>query len=348
MPSKKPLRHWLLPLGFVALAIVFVWVAMPVLTGIGFSLAASGSQADRDASGRGTVKSGLSYPALLNQKNPPLLNFVAMGDTGSGMLNQKRITKQLMAEQQASGFKLLLILGDVVYSYTNKAKYFNDGQTFFHKEYQPLRDKGVKILPIIGNHDVLYDYSKQLLDFLGMPASYYDYTVGPVHFFALDTNSFDGPQAEWLKNRLTATAGSSPWQIVYGHHPVFSSGSHGNNDHLKTTLWPVLIDHHVDLYLSGHDHDYERFKPKSGVVQIVSGGGGAGLRKFKKIKADSAQHFSKLHLLKFEVSPTSLTMTVVDDQGHVLDTLALNKSSAKPVPKAPNTPTTPKATKPAA
>ncbi|MGZ3158286.1 MAG: metallophosphoesterase family protein, partial [Burkholderiaceae bacterium] len=69
------------------------------------------------------------------------------------------------------------------------------------------------------------------------------------------------------------------------HHPVFSSGGHGNNDFMKET-WKALEAANADVVLSGHDHDYERFAPQNvngqrddehGIREFIVGTGGAYL-----------------------------------------------------------------------
>ena len=45
-----------------------------------------------------------------------------------------------------------------------------------------------------------------------------------------------------------------PWNVVFGHHPVYSQGSHGDTDLVQQFIWNVLFEQEVDFYLSGHDH----------------------------------------------------------------------------------------------
>jgi hypothetical protein len=81
------------------------------------------------------------------------------------------------------------------------------------------------------------------------------------------------------------------------HHPAFSSGNtHGGSPAVRLLL-RVLQDERVELLLSGHDHDYERFAPQSvegaaspaGVRQFVVGTGGASLRKFAPNTAPNSE-----------------------------------------------------------
>jgi hypothetical protein len=92
-------------------------------------------------------------------------------------------------------------------------------------------------------------------------------------------------EVAWLETQL-ATSGVCT--IVYGHHPVYSSGSHGN------TAWmapfrQAMNAGAVDLYLAGHDHDYERFDQVNGDTfrQFVIGTGGKSLYSLAAIKPGS-------------------------------------------------------------
>jgi acid phosphatase len=114
-----------------------------------------------------------------------------------------------------------------------------------------------------------------------MPAPYYAIIqpLGPkesVLFLAINTESLrrgiDSKQLRWIKNQLQNT--KALWKIVYGHHPIYSSGDHGDNEYLKKVLDPILVETRTDLYLAGHDHILEILKPNNGVLYVIAGGGG--------------------------------------------------------------------------
>jgi hypothetical protein len=60
-------------------------------------------------------------------------------------------------------------------------------------------------------------------------------------------------------------------------------------------LWRALVDHGVEIMVSGHDHDYERFAPQdgdgnadpNGVRQFVVGTGGSLQRVFGEVQPNS-------------------------------------------------------------
>jgi hypothetical protein len=122
----------------------------------------------------------------------------------------------------------------------------------------------------------------------------HSFDVGSWHLIALNsncsrpadtTNVVDcGPgsaQEAWLRADLAAHA--NVCTLAYWHHPRFSSGHDGDSTFMQA-LWQDLSDAGVDVALSGHSHNYERFAPQdagggldraNGIRQFVAGGTGA-------------------------------------------------------------------------
>lgn len=250
------------------------------------------------------------------QIRTPALRFLVIGDGGSGMTGQKKIATQMLNQYDRNPYRLILMLGDNIYPDGDVNKY---GKERFLDPYATLLNppRKVSFKPVLGNHDVLFGFQNDSIRFFKMPAAYYDFTYQSACFYALNTNAFDSKQAQWLNQSLKTC--KLPWKIVYGHHPMFSSGLHGSTAVLLKTLMPILEKNRVNLYLSGHDHDYERFKPVNGVHYIVSGGGGASLRGFNNIIEGSEVHYSKHHYLVIEGNAKSLTFQALDTEGKLLD-----------------------------
>lgn len=267
-------------------------------------------------------------PTPVTQKAEPV-QFIAFGDWGSGMLVQMRTAKAITDFYKKSPFEFVLTLGDNFYRDGNVKKYAEER---FNKPYRHLLDNGVKFYASLGNHDYLGGFEQDQIAFFKMPKNYYDFVRGNVHFYAIDTNHFNGEQKSWLEKRLSQS--TEPWKIVYGHHPIYSSGEHGDSSHLKQALQPVLEAHHVDFYLAGHDHDYERFAPKNGVTYVVSGGGGASIRTFQAVKPGSVVRKATHHFMVFEVMGNHLKFQVIDSSGKVIDSGSLMKGPNQQRPAA--------------
>lgn len=71
---------------------------------------------------------------------------------------------------------------------------------------------------------------------------------------------------------------AAAWKIVFGHHPIYSSGHYGTNQALIDSLTPLFQKYGVQLYINGHEHNYERTQPIQGTTYLITGIGGAQLR----------------------------------------------------------------------
>ena len=94
------------------------------------------------------------------------------------------------------------------------------------------------------------------------------------------------PQEKWLRPDLNGT--TQKCTLAYWHHPMFSSGQHGNDVAMRP-IWEDLYQAHAEVVLVGHDHDYERFAPQTpsgtpdpnGIREFVVGTGGKNHDRFK-------------------------------------------------------------------
>lgn len=242
--------------------------------------------------------------------------FIAFGDWGAGTQFQKDLARQMAEQYEKAPFDAALLLGDNFYEFGDVRKL---GKAYFSDMYQPLIEHHVNFIVALGNHDAVAGHQKEQLEFFGMPGYYYTVHKPEIDFFVLNTNTYtkDQVQQRWLQKELEKS--QAPWKIVLGHEPIYSSGAHGFNPNLQKTLEPLLIKNHVDLYLAGHDHHYERFKLIHGVQHIVSGGGGAYLRNFPFVMPESSVHLKTHHFLSFELKQDTLRMQVIDKTGHVID-----------------------------
>ena len=159
----------------------------------------------------------------------------------------------------------------------------NIGQYFHQFIFPYLGEYGEgaqvnRFFPTLGNHDWNTTNAQPHLDYFTLPGNerYYDFVWGPVHLFAIDSDSREPDgigrssiQAAWLRDALAAS--TSPWKIVYMHQPPYSSGDHGSQLALQ---WPYR-EWGATIVLGGHDHDYERLEI-DGFPYIVNGVGGSG------------------------------------------------------------------------
>lgn len=75
---------------------------------------------------------------------------------------------------------------------------------------------------------------------------------------------------DWIKAALEES--DADYLLVAGHYPIYSACSHGGTPELLNTLDPLLREHGVTAYLSGHEHCQFHFSLE-GMEYILSGAG---------------------------------------------------------------------------
>jgi hypothetical protein len=179
------------------------------------------------------------------------------------------------------------------------------------------------LYPVLGNHE---EYGRRYFSFFSLPFNerWYSFDNGPVHFIGLDSNplgAFRLAQYLWLLYDLWTN--SQSFTIVFFHHPVYSSGNHGNATVLQKLWGPVFEHFQVDLVMNGHDHDYEH-SIVNGITYIVTGGGGAPLYDVGHspwtVYAEKTYHYCLL-----TVNSSTLTFEAKKPDGSVFDSFLLTK-----------------------
>jgi predicted phosphodiesterase len=275
----------------------------------------------------------LTEPAPLTTAAPPgidgAIEFVALGDTGTGGDAEKAIA-QRMTEVP---FDLMLFLGDIAYE-QGSAKQLQEN--YFEIYANILRY--VPAYPTLGNHERRTRKGQPYFDafVLPDPERYYSFDWGDVHFVAIDTTHRDTQQVEWLKQDLEKT--KQRWKIVFGHHPMYTNSLRGPQLWIRRAYSKIFADAKVDMVLTGHEHQYERFRVGT-VNYVVSGGGGGRLTRFFGLHY-SLKKATKHHFLHFAVSADTLTMKAIDIDGREIETLEIKKDSeqAKPEVKVDDKP----------
>ena len=222
------------------------------------------------------------------------IRVLAFGDFGVGSSVQKQLASAMLEYHRKSPFDFGITLGDNFYNEGMESPTTDRWKRLWDEHYDPL---GIKIYATLGNHDwlgldspaaeILYSDRSPTWR---LPAPYYTYTAGPVQFFAIDTNEMSVAQFMWLDEELKKS--TARWKLVYGHHPIYSDGDHGDNARLIEKLLPILKGR-ADAYIAGHDHTLEQIKPEGGLHFFVSGGGGARLYKVKQ--APRAVYVQAIH-----------------------------------------------------
>eukprot|EP01126_Amoeba_proteus_P035828 TRINITY_DN3623_c0_g1_i3.p1 TRINITY_DN3623_c0_g1~~TRINITY_DN3623_c0_g1_i3.p1 ORF type:complete len:512 (+),score=66.55 TRINITY_DN3623_c0_g1_i3:291-1826(+) len=119
---------------------------------------------------------------------------------------------------------------------------------------------------------------------------WYSYNLGNIHFIVLSMeHNFTTSSEQWkwmVRDMKTVNRSITPWLVVAGHRPLYSSGTSDVGDyhiseHLRQELEIMMLRFQVDLVFTGHYHNYERTCPvyrqvclKRAPVHILVGTGG--------------------------------------------------------------------------
>lgn len=149
-----------------------------------------------------------------------------------------------------------------------------------------------RTIPVYGNQEYKVHDANTFTAYFGdlikdTEKGYWSQDAGRWHIVVLNSNCANvtggcdtgSPQQEWLDEDLSSN--SRKCVLAAWHHPRWSTGINGP-DTRTGALFQTLYDHGVELVLSGHEADYERFAPldptgapaEKGVTQFVIGTGG--------------------------------------------------------------------------
>jgi hypothetical protein len=249
---------------------------------------------------------------------PPPMHLAVAGDVGDSGRRIEATGTAVARIGNSDPYDALLLLGDNVYPSGDPAKL---PKTVFGPFAGVLR-QGAELLAILGNHDVKNGNGPGQMRALGMPGLWWSRTIGDVLIIGLDSNDPDNlEQLAFLERTLARS--DAPWTIVALHHPPYSAGYQGSSKHVRAVFSPIFAKYHVQLVLSGHDHDYQRSKPIDGVTYIVSGAA-AGTRRTGEASF-TAESFSWHHFVDIAVYPHRLVVRAVNQDDRVADEVTLRR-----------------------
>ena len=199
-----------------------------------------------------------------------------------------------------------------------------------------------RFFPSLGNHDWDTPNAQPYLDYFALPGNerYYDFVWGPVHFFAIDSDSLEpdgnlstSPQGVWLQTQLAAS--TSSWNLVYFHESPFSSGAnHGSTVKMQ---WPFQA-WGADAVLAGHNHNYERIILNS-FPYFVDGLGGDSIHAFATpIAGSEVRYNGDYGAMLVESGEAYITFQFITRTGVMIDTYTLGAGSTA-TPEPTSTPT---------
>lgn len=276
-------------------------------------------------------------------------HFLLIGDWGwSGSTRQQAAVAGAMREFVADHrlkTEAVLLLGDNFYDRLDGVE-SSRWATQFEQMY-PREVFDCPCYAVLGNHDyhvepadkpeIQLAYGRRPNTRFRMPGKWYRFELPKLAtFLALDSNyqpsSFGrraltreerAEQLAWLKAEL-AKPRTTPYLIVFGHHPLYSNGAHGDSRVLIETWDELLRESRAHLYLCGHDHDLQHLEFAGHPTSfVISGGGGARLRELERspeVRGPFGRDVAGFTHL--QITPRQLIVRHVDDAGRIVHAFA--------------------------
>jgi len=217
------------------------------------------------------------------------VHLLFVGDQGTGNNNQ-RLSAAVLEELCVSHSpEAVFLLGDNFYNSGVTSTEDPQWQSKFEEMYNGPCLKKTKFYAILGNHDYKGNPQAQI-DYTGMgsgrwhmPGRHYSvHFESRVSVFATDTNWPDrcGSARMCQMDAIEASISKSPskWKIVIGHHPMVSYGHYRKTKAPHRWFFaPLFCRENVNIYLSGHDHNWQILSTEVAgcpIHQVIAGIGG--------------------------------------------------------------------------
>lgn len=215
------------------------------------------------------------------------LKLVVLGDMGSGAnsTDSRRLLTKFANEREMVG---ILHIGDIAYNLNDLGGYIGDK---YLEEIDPIVSQ-VAYMTMPGNHEH-YKHFESYIRRFRMPDVtqapdtnfFYSFDMGKAHFIVLNSEAYfyqgnqaREVQAEWLKadlEKASLNRMAVPWVFAFAHKPIYCSMDYtkpldsphtnyncGEEATIVRAAWEKLFyDFEVDVYFSGHVHNYQRLTP---------------------------------------------------------------------------------------
>lgn len=218
------------------------------------------------------------------------MSYAVYGDLGD--YNGQTLPSLQIAARKGE-LDMVLHVGDMAYDFDSDNGRNGDA---WMRDIQPL-SAAVPYMVSSGNHEAGNNFNHYTQRFRNMPSNsgtitfpefgkvpnnwWYSWDSGLVHFVALSTEVYTNAdyysmvveQYAWLETDLAAVNRTkTPWVVAHGHRPLYCScdgdcdtiatlnrmGFKQPDGSFKYGLEELFYRHGVDMYMAGHEHNYER------------------------------------------------------------------------------------------
>ncbi len=192
---------------------------------------------------------------------------------------------------------LVTVIGDLVAFGSLRSQWDS-----FDDLMAPIRERGIPLLPALGNHDYWGSGGRALEHLRARfpqlrESRWYARRHGVLGLVWLDSNHRQlgrddwERQCLWLGETLQAMDGDAAIAavLVFAHHPPFTNSAlTGDEEHVQESFLPAFFRSRKALaFVSGHVHAYERFLREGRTFLVVGGGGGP---RVKLVAGDQRRH----------------------------------------------------------
>lgn len=263
-------------------------------------------------------------PTTTTSTTLPVETILAAGDIASCASGGDEATANLL---DARPHALIVTLGDNVTDNGTAAEFANC--------YNPSwgRHKG-RTRPALGDREYAVFRAGGYFGAFGSaageaPLGWYSYDLGTWQVIVMNSNceavgcALGGTQETWLRQAMGANPRACTLAVL--HHPRWSSGTTSGPTPAVAPLYQALHDAGVDVLLSAHERNYERFPPLDpagnfdpvrGVRQFVVGTGGRSHQPFGPPQFGSqVRNDNTFGLLVLTLRPTSYDWQFVPEAG---------------------------------
>jgi acid phosphatase type 7 len=273
----------------------------------------------------GAANAATTFTLAVPSGSDPLV-FVAYGDmrftaATETLASSPTVRTALVAKIASENPAAIFISGDIPW-HGIAADY-----AVFRNETRIWREKHLHVYPALGNHEFSACLEPSCLDrwwgtFPELHSRrWYSVAIGlKLVGISLDSDTSLLPGSEqrmWLEDQMATLAAEVRVVLLVVHHPPVADVHAGkaadhnlrpNEESLAQYLQALAVRSKARFVVSaGHIHNYERFE-QSGVVYLVSGGGGAAPSEVDRTPGDLYQNtdFPNYHYVRFELRRQTL------------------------------------------
>lgn len=264
--------------------------------------------------------SGFDPPTVEGPVADPVI-AASVGDGADGGSDPQRVIDRIATWDP----ELFLYTGDV-YDAGTKEEFTN----WYGRQGAAWSRFRSVTAPTIGNHEYATDDGQPYFDYWNGVPHFYAFDAGTWRVIVLDsTKDFGGhlagtPQFEWLRAELEGNHAACT--LISLHHPRFAVGKYTGSAWLQS-IWSLAASNGVDIFLTGHDHNYQRWKPlgpdgsraADGMRQFVAGTGGHELYQIQRTDPRVAFALSSNGALRFELRKGKAWFSFVKPNGNAID-----------------------------